>query len=456
MTEATNETLSLPADYRVEPGPLHTEGRRIKDRLGRTVILRGPNLSGRHKQPPHICMDTPEGMEPLRRWGFNAIRLVLVWEAIEPERGRMDHDYLDRVEQLSTWAGERGLHVIMDMHQDIYGRTFGGSGAPEWTVATRQWQDPPEPANTWFLRYLYHQGVRRSLDRFWRNEDQLQDHFISAMTEAARRLSGHPEVIGWEPYNEPFPGNLSFKTFEKKILEPFYDRGIRSVREVAPHWMVFLEGALFASEVRLEMDFGSHDNVVYLPHFYIKTAHTARRYDGDHRELDRVLAVYERDAAARGVPWMLGEYGFCNDGHGGGDYLRDHQRALERCGVGGTFWQYNPTGQDWNHEFMSVAGPGGEETELLEALVHPAPLAVAGDVRAFGYDERSRRFELTYTAGAPDLDTVIRLPGRCYPEGIGVRVDGGEFGLAGGGELLVVRARNEGAVRVTAAPAQTR
>jgi len=455
MTETTTETLSLPEDYRVEPGPLHTEGRWIKDRLGRTVILRGPNLSGRHKQPPHICMETPEPLEPLRRWGFNAVRLVLVWEAIEPERGRIDHDYLDRVEQLSTWAGEHGLHVIMDMHQDIYGRTFGGSGAPEWSVATRQWQDPPEPANTWFLLYLYHQGVRRSLDRFWRNEDRLQDHFINAMTQAAGRLSGHPEVVGWEPYNEPFPGNLSFKTFEHEVLAPFYDRGIRSVREAAPHWLVFLEGALFASEIRLDLDFSRHDGVVYLPHFYIKQAHTARSYDGDHQELDRVMAVYERDASARDVPWMLGEYGFCNDGHNGFAYLRDHQRALEEYGVGGTFWQYNPTGQDWNHEYMSVAGPGGQEAETLNALVHPAPLAVAGEPRSFAYDEGSRRFKLTCTDAVPGVDTVICLPDRCYPEGASVSVDNGQFGLACEGRLLVVRATAEGTVRVAVAPAQT-
>ena len=454
MTKTANETLSLPGDYHVDPGPLHTEGRWIKDELNRTVILRGPNFSGRHKQPPFVSAQTPEALEPLGCWGFNAIRLVLVWEAIEPERGRMDHDYLDRVEQLSTWAGEHGLHVIMDMHQDIYGRTFGGSGAPEWSVATPQWQEPPPPANTWFLRYMYHQGVRRSLDRFWRNEDGLQDHFIAAMTEAARRLCGHPEVIGWEPYNEPFPGNLRFSTFEQKYLQPFYERGIRSVREVAPDWLVFFEGALFASEVRLELDLGRHDGLVYLPHFYIKQAHTARSYDGDRGELDTVLAVFERDAAARDLPWMLGEYGFPNDGPGGGAYMRDHQRALERYGVGGTFWQYNPTSQDWNHEHMSV-DHDGQGTELLDALVHPAPLAVAGELGSFGYDEQTRRFELTFTAGSPGVDTVIRLPRRCYPGGARVSVNGGEFGLAGKGELLVVRARGEGTVRVSAAPAQT-
>ena len=432
------------------PGPLHTDGRWIKDRLGRTVILRGPNVSGRHKQPPHLL--DPAQLAPLARWGFNAIRLVLVWEALEPEPGFFDHRYLDRVEALCNEAGARGLHVIVDMHQDIYGRTFGGSGAPDWSVATRDWQDPPPPDAAWFLRYMTSRGVRHSLTRFWRDEDQLQGHFIQAVTEAARRLADHPEVIGLEPYNEPFPGDLDPVSFERLHLEPFYIRCLEAVRAVAPHWLFFFEGALLTSERRLQLDLRPHGGLVYFPHFYVKQAQIVRAYGGDRRELEAVLPVFERDARARGVPWMLGEYGLPHAAPGSFDYMRDHQRALERLRVGGTFWHYNPTGQDWNHEQMSVSLAGGQDTPTLEAVVHPCPLAVAGELVSYGYDEQSRRFQLRYTAGDADAPTAVCLPRRCYAGGARVAVEGGEYDLRRGGELLEVRARARGDVVVEVEP----
>ncbi len=439
---------------RPAPGPLHTDGRWIKDRLGRTVILRGPNVSGRHKLPPHLL--APADLAPLAGLGFNAMRLVLVWEALEPRPGAIDHAYLDRVERLCSRAGELGMHVIVDLHQDIYGRTFGGSGAPEWTVATRDWQDPPEHHGGWFFRYMTSPGVRRSLDRFWQDDDGIQRHFIDAMTAVAGRLAGHPEVVGWEPYNEPFPGNLEMDTFEERYLAPFYDRCVEAVRRRAPDWLLFFEGTLMTSEHSLVLDPGRHGGVVYFPHFYIKQAMVAREYQGDARELTAALPVFEQDAAARDMPWMLGEYGVPAEAPGGYEYLRDHQRALERHRVGGTFWHYNPTADHWNHERMSPLGPGGGEAPGLGALVHPYPLAVAGAVESFGYDDAARRFTLRYAADDPGVETLVSLPPRCYPVGVEVQADGAAHRLSTDEAVLAVSVAAPGPVQITVTPADHR
>ena len=357
------------------------------------------------------------------------------------------------MERLCQRAGELGLHVIVDLHQDIYGRTFGGSGAPDWTVATRDWQDPPVHHGGWFFRYMTSPGVRRSLDRFWQDDDGIQGHFIEAMAAAAQRLGDHPEVIGWEPYNEPFPGNLDMGTFEERFLAPFYDRCVEAVRRHAPGWLLFFEGTLMTSEHRLGLDLGRHGDAVYFPHFYIKQAMIARAYHGDDRELTATLPVFEQDAADRDIPWMLGEYGVPAEAPGSFEYLRDHQRALERHRVGGTFWHFNPTDEHWNHERMSPLQPGGAEAPGLDALVHPCPMAVAGALESFGYDEQARRFSLRYTADTAEVETLVSLPPRCYPEGAGVQADGAVFHLSPDGRLLAVRATAPGPIHVRVAPA---
>lgn len=402
-------------------GRLHVDGRFIKDAAGRTVILRGLNVSGRHKQPPFL-VDDPGSLAPLRAWGMNAIRLVLVWEAIEPEPDEFDDTYLDGVAMLATAAGDLGLHVIVDLHQDIYSRAFGGSGAPAWSIAPADRPAPsaPPPAGPWFLRYVTSPPVRRSLARFWRDDDGIQGHFLRATARAAARLAEVEAIVGWDPYNEPFGGDLPVDRFEREHLQPLYERSIAAVRAVAPHWICFFEGALFSSEQGTKLDLRPRDNLVYFPHFYAKAPFAARAYDGDTRELEQVLGVYEADAARLGVPWMLGEYGFPADGRGAARYLADHERALERRRAGGTAWHWNPSDLDWNDERMSVVAPDGGETALLAPLCHPYPMAVAGELLEYGHDEAARRFTLRFRPAGGD--TVVAVPRRFAPRGARVEV----------------------------------
>ena len=86
------------------------DDRWIRDELGRVRIFRGANVSGRSKLPPFLPFDDPACFDPLAEWGWNAVRLLVMWEALEPERGSYDDAYLARVESAAAEAaGERGL-----------------------------------------------------------------------------------------------------------------------------------------------------------------------------------------------------------------------------------------------------------------------------------------------------------------------------------------------------------
>jgi len=116
---------------------LQGDGERIRDKAGRAVILRGLNLSEANKRP-----DTETGkfippwldyddFKRIAGWGFNSIRFIISWEGLEPEPYAYNYEYISEIKGALQMAHNAGLSVILDMHQDIYARRFGGNGAPE-------------------------------------------------------------------------------------------------------------------------------------------------------------------------------------------------------------------------------------------------------------------------------------------------------------------------------------
>ncbi len=135
------ETNNLP--------PVHTYLNYIKDGHGRYVYFHGLNVSGSDKfpvnddpcttskrqctydkvlQPSYVGKPFPieeadKHFEQIRSLGFNSIRLIMNWEAIQPDDPhQLDTEYLDFIERIVSKANEYGIYVLMDMHQDIFSR----------------------------------------------------------------------------------------------------------------------------------------------------------------------------------------------------------------------------------------------------------------------------------------------------------------------------------------------
>ena len=106
---------------------------------GRAVLLHGVNVV--YKVPPYIPSDgafdpqdslNDEDIENLVKWGFNFVRLGVMWEAVERTYGEYDFDYLDKVSDLINKLGAAGIYTLVDMHQDAFARLSCGEGFPNF------------------------------------------------------------------------------------------------------------------------------------------------------------------------------------------------------------------------------------------------------------------------------------------------------------------------------------
>ncbi|MBS1122267.1 MAG: glycoside hydrolase family 5 protein [Deltaproteobacteria bacterium] len=415
-------------------GGYHVCDGSLRDPEGRALVLRGVNLATSHKQAPYTDPFGPADYARLRTWGFNAIRYVVPWAAIEPAPGAYDDAYLDYIAERAGWAHDAGLLVIVDMHQDVYGEGFGYDGAPRWTCDEARYA-AFVPRDPWPLNYA-DPNVLACFDHLW-TDRELQGQFSAAWKHVAERLSDQPAVIGFDPLNEPQWGTAPVASFERELLQPFYSDVIRQVRSVAP-WVAFVEPAA-SRNLGLATHLQPFDeaDVVYAPHLYDSMAETGAGFDPARRDL--LLGVggeLRAEADQLGAALWIGEYG----GQGSDPQIGAYMDAAYDSAAAGfassMLWSFDRGGG-----YGLLDEQGNEVAPLVDAVARPYPARVAGDPISWDYDDASRALHVSWRPDpAVTAPTVIVVPARVYPTG--VTVD------CGGCEALQV----DGELRLSAPP----
>jgi len=52
----------------------------------------------------------------LRDWGINMVRMGVIWEGVEIEKGIYNMSYLNEMEILINELGEYGIYTMIDIH----------------------------------------------------------------------------------------------------------------------------------------------------------------------------------------------------------------------------------------------------------------------------------------------------------------------------------------------------
>ena len=248
---------------------IRPDGIWFKDEFGRTVLLRGVNLGGSTKVPfhpdgatyikesffdhrkvsfvgrPFPLEEADEHFNRLKEWGLSFLRFLVTWEAIEHAGpGIYDEAYLDYLYRVVKRAGDFGMTLFIDPHQDVWSRFSGGDGAPGWTFEAlgldiskldrvgaairHQIHGDPFPRMIWPTNAQKLAAATMFTLFFGGNDfapetkvdgepaqEFLQRNYISAMIQVADRLKEFPHVLGYDTMNEPTPGYIGWEELDQ-------------------------------------------------------------------------------------------------------------------------------------------------------------------------------------------------------------------------------------------------
>ena len=481
-------TLALPAESPAAPAPpLDHAGRWITDAHGRVVILHGWNMV--YKVGSYRPEDAGFGGDDARflaQNGFNTVRLGVIHRGLEPRppgadgEPRYEQGYLDSIARTERLLASRGIFTLLDFHQDMYHERFQGEGMPDWAVLGDAATLPAEPKQGFPANYLGMPALNRAYDHFWANDAaadgrRLQDAYAAAWRHVAARFRARPRVLGYNLFNEPWPGSPypscispgGCPAFDRQVLEPFSERVIAAIRKADRQKLVWYAPLL-------TFDFGadtSHGdtgdpqagfgfNMYCLANLGLPGIPADAPCDvGYGLTLDNA----EDQSRDTGDALLMTEFGATDD-------LETIERIVELADERMISWQQwhycgcdDPTTTARPASIQAVVAdparpPAGANVDdrKLRVSARPYPQALAGTPEAYDFDLDSRRFDLRYSTARAGgggrfgvgSQTEVFVPRLHYPQGYRVVAEGARVVSAPGAPVLRLR-RCPGAERVT-------
>ena len=455
--------------------PIGHAGRWVTDADGRVLVVSGVNMVNKLTPytPAADGFDDADGAF-LAANGLSAVRVGIIWKALEPEPGVFDDAYLASIASTVNMLGSHGIVSLLDFHQDMYNEKFQGEGAPDWAVDQ---SGPVFPLLGFSANYFLLPALMTAYDNFWANATVdgkgLQDWYAGAWQHVASYFNGNPYVLGYDLYNEPDPGSTIYScllsadgcpSFDA-TLTSFYTKVDTAIRQVNTTALLFGEPTLLF-DIGNPSSLGSTGdaNSGFSFHLYCPFASVSALLDfacpsSDSATLSNAEAVSSRTQDAL----LMTEFGATSDT----SILSEDVAAAASAKVGWMMWAMcycgDPTTSSSTEGLVSnlAQAPSGSNvnTAMLDALAVPHPDLVSGTPGSYAYNTSTHVFTLSYSteradgtgAFAAGSQTSISVPAVQYTSGYQVAVSGGTV-VSTGGVLQVASCRGATSVTVTVSP----
>jgi endoglycosylceramidase len=461
------------------PGPLGQAGRWIVDGEGRVVIEHGFNLVDKvAPYEPSVGGFGPSDARFLAAHGFNAVRLGVIPEAVEPEPGKFDDAYLRNIAGTVALLRQYGIRSLLDFHQDLYNEKFQGEGLPSWMIDDDGLPVVPKagfPGN-----YFVMPALQAAFANLWANAKGpggigLLTRYVALVHHVAVFFHGARGVLGYDVFNEPFPGPeflpcfppLGCPEFDASLLRPAMAAMIHAVHSVDPRTLAFFEPWV-------DFDYGAPTSVGKVAsgpvgmsfHDYCLGTLGVPSIPGEQAVCnvaveERAMANALHQAAGFGSALLLTEFGASTDL----DDIREILGLADTHDISWLEWAYcdcgDPTGDGQKEAmvFDTHKAPRGSNVDhaTLQLLDEPYAQLVSGTPQSSSYDATSDVFRFSYSTTSPDgrrfapgsLTRIYASPLH-YPGGYRATVAGGRVvGSATGARLIVAASPGASAVSVT-------
>lgn len=402
LTGLTNSKISINKDTR-----------QFQDEEGRTVVFHGVNVV--YKLPPYTPVTesfdpfyslSQEDVRLMKGFGFNLVRLGVIWESVERSPGVYDLDYLHKMEEIVNMLGEAGIYTLIDAHQDMFSRLFCGEGVPAFyakelyhetecksnllsrllrmvgaciPLKTFHWRYDEEglplieDCRVGFLKFHQSPELTTIYNSFYQNENNIQDKFASFWKTVAAKFKDNPYVIGYDLWNEPWPGDLwsDLRSMwpghaDHSQVLPFFRKLDKEIRSVHPDYISFFEPVPFPDTMPLfggqvlggltETPAGKDylDKQVLNLHSYCCQARADACAYGEPSLADAKdlctkfhkskMKSNVKNAKSLGVPYIVTEFGACSNSEACYYEMKGFVEAAEENLVSWTYWMYKPYG----------------------------------------------------------------------------------------------------------------
>jgi endoglycosylceramidase len=466
---AGTSAVVLPA------APIGHAGRWITDADGRVLVAAGVNMVNKLTPytPAADGFDDADGAF-LAANGLSAVRVGIIWKALEPSPGVFNDAYLASIESTVNMLGSHGIVSLLDFHQDMYNEKFQGEGVPDWAVDQ---SGPVFPLLGFSANYFLLPALMTAYDNFWANAtvdgEGLQDWYAGAWQHVAAYFNGNPHILGYDLYNEPDPGSSIYScllstdgcpSFDA-TLTSFYTKVDKAIRRVNTTALLFGEPTLLF-DIGNPSSLGSTGdaNSGFSFHMYCPFASVSASLDfacpsSDTATLSNAETVSSRTSDAL----LMTEFGATSDA----GILGEDVAAAASAKVGWMMWAMcycgDPTTSSSSEGLVNnlAQAPSGSNVNagMLDALAVPHPDLVSGTPGSYAFDTSTRVFTLTYSteradgtrafaAGSP---TSISVPAVQYAGGYRAAVTGGRV-VSAGGVLQVASCPGAASVTVTVSP----
>ena len=394
--------------YRFFRAPKKGETKYFQDSHGRICIFRGANVCNASKTTEDMLpWHTEKEYKLFKEYGFNVIRFLVFWEAIEPEKGKYNEDYILKVRNHIRLLNTLGINVIVDIHQDLFNKKFTGNGFPNWALPEGDYKFTPQ--KDWFMNY-FQEAVIKSYKNFWKSK-ALQQKYVDMVVYVHEHVKDFSNVLGIDVMNEPFPTLPFIFMFEKNALSDLYHSIQLELAGKSNRLPIFFEPAIQTS-AGIPSYVHCWGAKRYIPHYYPPFCHNK----GVYRAIDSLLMAVgirakAREAQLYSSPFIVGEFGVGKDVKNRFNAIHDFLNISDKYGMSWTWYTYDKE----EHSTQGMLDDYGNPNAIMNLLSRPFPHYIAGTNPVF-YNEVDK-FYLEY-----DNTDDIKAPTEIYIPGVVVDV----------------------------------